>query len=142
MVGKVVPALVSIPKSSGMARGTGGGTNVGSSRGMDEQDVCEKVAQPRAQVAVKVPACLGPVGVAGCKPGVSPPAARGEAWAAHKFAKNLCRLDMAAVHETAEPVAAQGMRDVVVLDAVTAGACPACAEEGERAHPMRMRPAS
>jgi hypothetical protein len=31
MVGKVVPALVGIPKSSGKARGAGGGTNVGSS---------------------------------------------------------------------------------------------------------------
>jgi hypothetical protein len=36
-----------------MARGAGGGTNVGSSEGMDERDVCENVARPRAQVAVK-----------------------------------------------------------------------------------------
>jgi hypothetical protein len=28
VVGKVVPALVCVPKSSGMARGAGGGTNV------------------------------------------------------------------------------------------------------------------
>jgi hypothetical protein len=35
VVDKVIPALVSIPKSSGMARSAGGGTNVRSSQGMD-----------------------------------------------------------------------------------------------------------
>jgi hypothetical protein len=39
VVGKVVPALVSVPKSSGMAGGAGGGTNVGSSQGMDDSCV-------------------------------------------------------------------------------------------------------
>jgi hypothetical protein len=34
VVGKVVPVLVDIPKCSGMARGTDGGMNVGSSQGM------------------------------------------------------------------------------------------------------------
>jgi hypothetical protein len=56
VVGKVVLALVSIPKSSDMAWGPGGGTSVGSSQGMDERDVGENVARPGAQIAVKVPA--------------------------------------------------------------------------------------
>jgi hypothetical protein len=37
--GKVVAALVSILKSSGMTRGAGGQRNIGSSQGMDERDV-------------------------------------------------------------------------------------------------------
>jgi hypothetical protein len=61
VVGKVVPVLVGIPKSSGMARGAGGGANVRGSQGMDERDVGENVARPGAQVAVKVQACLGAV---------------------------------------------------------------------------------
>jgi hypothetical protein len=69
-----------------MAGGAGCGTNVGSSQGMDERDVGENVARPRAQVAVKVPACLAAVGGAGCKPGVSPFLIRGEAQAAHELA--------------------------------------------------------
>jgi hypothetical protein len=62
-----------------MARRAGGGTNVGSSQRMDEQDAGENVAMPGAQVAVKIPACLGTVGGAGRKPEVSPFAARREA---------------------------------------------------------------
>jgi hypothetical protein len=62
-----------------MARGAGAGTNVGSNQGMDGRDVGENVARPGAQVAVKVPACLGAVGCAGRKPGVLPFSARGEA---------------------------------------------------------------
>jgi hypothetical protein len=77
VVRKVVAALVGIPKSSGMAGGAGCGTNVGSSQVMDERDVGENVARPQAQVAVKVPACLGAVGGAGRKPGVSPFSTRG-----------------------------------------------------------------
>jgi hypothetical protein len=50
VVSKVVPALVGIPKSSGMARDAGGGTNVASSQGMDERDVGENLAGPGAQV--------------------------------------------------------------------------------------------
>jgi hypothetical protein len=106
VVGEVVPALVGITKSSGMARGAGGRQEVGSSQGMDERHVGENVARPGAQVAVKVPACLGAVGGAGRKPGVSPYSARGEAQAAHEFALNFRHLVMAALHETAEPVAA------------------------------------
>jgi hypothetical protein len=106
VVGKVVPALVGIPKSSGMANRAGGGTNVGSNQGMDERDVGMNVARPEAQVAVKVPVCLGAVGGAGRKPGVSPFSARGEAQAAHALVQNFRRLVMPALHETAEPVAA------------------------------------
>jgi hypothetical protein len=64
------------------------------------------VARPGAQVIVKVQVCLGAVGGAGRKPGVSPFSARGEAQAAHALAQNLRRLVMPALHETAEPVAA------------------------------------
>jgi hypothetical protein len=53
---------------------------------MDKREVGENVARPRAQVAVKVPACLGSVGGAGRKPGVSPFSTRGEAQAAHELA--------------------------------------------------------
>jgi hypothetical protein len=88
-----------------MATGAGGGPNVGSSQAMHEREV-ENVARPGAQVAVKVPACLGAVGGAGNKPGVSPFSARGEAQAAHEFAQNFCHLVMAALRETTEPVAA------------------------------------
>jgi hypothetical protein len=42
---------------------------------------------------------------------------------------------MAAFPKTTEPVTAQGVRGVVVLDGVTAGARPASAEGGERWHP-------
>jgi hypothetical protein len=106
VLGKVVPSLVGIPKSSDMAMGAGSGTNVGRSQGMDERDVCENVARPGVQVAVKVPACLGVVGGAGRKPGVAPFSARGEAQAAHEFTQDFRRLVMTALHETAEPVAA------------------------------------
>jgi hypothetical protein len=126
VVGKTFPALVGIPKSSGMAGGVGGRTNVGSSQGMDERDVGKNVARPGAQVAMKVPACLGAVGGAGRKLGVSPFSARGEAQAAHELTQNFRRLVMAALHETAELVAAQGVREVVDLDDVAAG--------GERTH--------
>jgi hypothetical protein len=134
VVGKVVPALVGIPKSSGMARGTGGGTNVGSRQGMNEQDISENVSRPRARVAVKVPACLRAVGGAGLKPGVWPFCARGEARAAHELKQNFRSLVVVALHETAEPGAGQSVRDVIVLDSVTAGARPARAKGGERAH--------
>jgi hypothetical protein len=106
VVGKEVSALVGIPKSSGMARGAGAGTNVGSSQGMDERDVGENVARPWAQVAVKVPAFMGAVGCAGRKPGVSPFSARGGAQAAHELTRNSRVLVMAALHETAKPDAA------------------------------------
>jgi hypothetical protein len=65
-----------------MARGVGSGPGVGSRQGMDERDVGENMARPGAQVAVKVPACLGAVGGAGRKPGVSPFSASGDAQAA------------------------------------------------------------
>jgi hypothetical protein len=81
VVGEVVPALVGITKSSGMASGAGAGPDAGSSQGMDERDVGENVARPGVQVAVKVPACQGAVGGAARKPGVSPFSARGEAQA-------------------------------------------------------------
>jgi hypothetical protein len=59
VVGKVIPALVGFQKSSGMAKDVGGGTNIGSSQGMDERDVGENVVRLGAQVVVEVPACLG-----------------------------------------------------------------------------------
>jgi hypothetical protein len=134
VVGKVVPAPVVVTKSSGVARGASGGTNVGSSQGMDERDVGKNVAGPGAQVAVTVPACLGAVGGARRKPGVSPFSAGVEAQPAHKLAHNFRCLVVAALHVTAEPVRAQRMHDVVVLDSVAAGARAACAQGGERAH--------
>jgi hypothetical protein len=97
--------LGSIPKSSDMARGAGGGTNVGSSQGMDERDVGGNVARRGAQVAVQVPACLGTVGGEGHKSGVSPFSARGEAKAAQKIAQNFRCLVMATLHENAGSVA-------------------------------------
>jgi hypothetical protein len=72
VLGKVFPALVGIPKSSGMARAAGGGSNIGSCQGVDERDISENVARPGAQVAVRVQACLGAVGCAGRKAGESP----------------------------------------------------------------------
>jgi hypothetical protein len=54
---------------------------------------------------------------------------------ADKFAQSFHRLVMTALHETADPVAAEGVRDVVVLDRVAAGARSACAKGGERAQP-------
>jgi hypothetical protein len=104
VVGKVDPELVGIPKSSGMARGACGGTNVLSSQEMDERDVGEKVARPGAQVAVNVPACLETVDGAERRPGVSPISARGEAQAAHEFAQDFRCGVLAALHKTAEPI--------------------------------------
>jgi hypothetical protein len=48
--------------------------------------------------------------------------------------QNFRCLVVAALHETAEPVAAQRVRDLVVLDGVAAGARPARSNGGERAH--------
>jgi hypothetical protein len=49
-ISKVFPALACIPKSSGMARGAGGGTNIGtnigSCQGIDERGVGENVTRP------------------------------------------------------------------------------------------------
>jgi hypothetical protein len=134
VVEKVVPALVCIPKSSGMARGAGGGTNVGSSQGMDEGDVSKNMAGPGAQVAVEVPACLGAVGGARLKPGVSPFSTRRETQATHELAQNFRCLFVAGLHETAEPVEAQSLGDLVILDGVAAGARPARAGGEERSH--------
>jgi hypothetical protein len=119
-----------------MATGAGGGTNVRSGQGMNVCDVGENVARPGAQLAVRGPACLGAVGVAGRKPGVSLFSATGEAQAAHELARNIPCLVVAALYKTAEPIAAQIVCDVVVvvLDGVAAAARPARAEEGERAH--------
>jgi hypothetical protein len=134
MVGKVFPALVSIRKSSGMARGAGGGMNTGSFQGNDERDVGENVPRLGAQVAVKVSACLGADGGAGRKPGVSPFSAGGVAQAAHEFTQNLRGLVMAALYETAEAAAAWVVHNFVVFDSVATGARPARAKGKERAH--------
>jgi hypothetical protein len=67
LVDKVVPALGCVPKNSGMARGAGGGEIVRSRQWMDENETSARTAMPGAQVAVKVPGCLG----AGGTPGVS-----------------------------------------------------------------------
>jgi hypothetical protein len=47
--------------------------------------------------------------------------------------KDLCSVVMEALHETAEPVAAKGVRDVHVFNSVAASACPAIVAR-ERAH--------
>jgi hypothetical protein len=89
-----------------MARGAGGGPNIATCQGMDERNVGEDVAMPGAQVAVKVPTCLGAVAGAWRKPGVSPFSVRGEAKAAHEFSQDFCHFVMSALHETAQTVAA------------------------------------
>jgi hypothetical protein len=96
VVGKVVPELVGIPKSSGVARGAGGGMNVGRSQGMDERDVGKNVARPGAQVAVKVPACLGAVGVRGTSREYRPSWLEEKPRRPREFAQNFRRLVMAA----------------------------------------------
>jgi hypothetical protein len=54
---------------------------------VDEGDVREHMAESRAQVAVKVPACLWAVGRAGCKTGVPPLTTGGEAQSADKLSQ-------------------------------------------------------
>jgi hypothetical protein len=73
MVCIVVPAFVSIPEGSAVAKG-GGGTSRHCGHGVDERDVCEYMTDSRsssmAQAVVEVPTCLGTVGSAGRRPGV------------------------------------------------------------------------
>jgi hypothetical protein len=83
---------------------------------------------------VKVSACLEAVWASRRKHGVSPILASGEVQAAHEFAQNFLCLVMAALHETAEQVAAKRVRDVVVLDGVAAGTRLARAKGGKRAY--------
>jgi hypothetical protein len=94
----------------------------------DERDIHENVARPGAQVAVKVPARLGAFGGAGHEPGLPPFAAGREAHAAYEFSQNPRCVVMAALHKTAEPIAAKGVRDVIMFDSVTEGARPASAK--------------
>jgi hypothetical protein len=133
MVGVIVPTLVSVPESSRVARGASGGAEVRSGEGMDERHVAEYVSGAWAQVAMEVPPGLGAVGGAGGKPGVPPLAAGGEAQAANKFSEHFSGVIMAALYETAEPVAAEGVRDVVAFYGMTTSACPGVSEGGERA---------
>jgi hypothetical protein len=73
---------------------------------MAEGDVGENMARPRAQIAVKVPACVGAVEGSGRKPGVAPFSTKGEAQAANGHVQNFRRLVVLNLQETAEPVAA------------------------------------
>jgi hypothetical protein len=134
MVGRIIPALVCASTSTYMARGAGSRMHAQSSQGMDERDICEIVARPGLQVAVKESACLRTLAGAGRNPRVSPLAAGREAQEANKFPQTFRSVVMAALHTTAEPVTAQGVRDVILVDGVTAGARSASAQGGERSH--------
>jgi hypothetical protein len=59
----LVPALVSVLKSFSVARSAHRGTEVRSSKTMNEQDVGEHVAGARSKVAVVEPARLGAIRV-------------------------------------------------------------------------------
>jgi hypothetical protein len=75
----------------------------------------------------------GAVGVAGHKQGVPPLTAGGEAQGADEFSQHFRSVVMAALHETTELMAAQGMCDVVVVfHGMTARARPDIAVEGDR----------
>jgi D-aminopeptidase len=93
------------------------------------------MAGSRAQVAVKVRSCLWAVGRAGCRMGVPSLAAGGEAQAADELSQQLRSVIMAALHETAEPVAAKSMRAVFIINCVIASTRPAVAEGREGAQP-------
>jgi hypothetical protein len=82
------------------------------------------VARTGTQVAVKVAQCLGAAEGAGRKPAASPFSDIGETQAVHELPQNFCRLVMAALHDAAEPVAAQGVRDIISVGNVAARAPP------------------
>jgi hypothetical protein len=128
-----VPALVSVPKSCSVARGASCGTKVRSSERMDERYVSKHMAGASAQVAMEVPGCLGMVRGAGSEPRIPALAAGGEAQAADKFMQHFGGVIVAALHKFTEPVAAEGVRDVVVFNCMAARARPGVAEGGERA---------
>jgi hypothetical protein len=132
MIGIVAPTLVSVPESSRVARVARGGAEVRSSEGLDERHVAEYVSGAWAQVVMEVPVGSWAVGGAGNKPGVPPLAAGEEAQAAYKFSKNFSGVIMAALYETTESIAAEGVRDLVAFLCMTESACPGLSEEGER----------
>jgi hypothetical protein len=74
---------------------------------MNEGDIGEHMSGAGAQVAMEVPAHLGAVWGAGSKPRIAPLTDRGNAKAADEFAQRFCGVIVAALHEYAEPVAAQ-----------------------------------
>jgi hypothetical protein len=67
-------------------------------------------------------------------------AARGEAQMSHKISQNSCSIVMVGLHQTAEPVAAKGMRNVVILDGVTTCALRLAPKDEPVCTPMLMRP--
>jgi hypothetical protein len=85
----VGPALVSVPKSCGVAGSASSGTKVRSCEGMDERDIGEHLARAGAQVAMEVPACLGAVCGTRRKPRILPLAAGGKAQAANELDKTM-----------------------------------------------------
>jgi hypothetical protein len=54
---------------------------------------------------------------------------------AHECEQSFRSLETAILHENAEQIATEGVRDVVILDGVATGARPACTKEGKRSHP-------
>jgi hypothetical protein len=62
-----------------------------------------------------------------------PRAAGGKSQAADEFTQQLCGVIVEALHECTKPVAAEGMRKIVVFQGMTASARPCAAERGEGA---------
>jgi D-aminopeptidase len=102
---------------------------------VDEEYIHEHVAVSRAQVAVKMLACLWAIGCAGCKPEVPSSAAGGDAQAASEILQHLRNFITAALHETTAATVAKSICDVVALNRVTAITLTPVTREGERAHP-------
>jgi hypothetical protein len=96
LVGKVIPSLVGIPNSSGMARGVGSGMNTGSSQGWVNQASARTWPGPGRRLQHKSQHAWGRLGGAERNLGMSPFSARGEAQAVPEFAQSFCRLVMAA----------------------------------------------
>jgi hypothetical protein len=82
---------------------------------------------------MEVPGCLGMVRGAGSEARIPALAAGGEAQVAGKCTQHVGGVIVAALHKFTEPVAAEGVRDVVVFNCMTASARPGVAEGGERA---------
>jgi hypothetical protein len=82
---------------------------------MDEQDIREHMAWAGAQVAMEVPTCLRAVQGSGSEPRISPLTAGGKAKAANEASQQFGGVVVAALNEAIEPVAAEGMCDVVAF---------------------------
>jgi hypothetical protein len=83
------------------------------------------------------PDCSGcpsaPGGGSGCEPRIPPLAAGGKSQGADEFAQHLRGVVVAALHESAKPVAA-GVHDIVVFHGMTTSARPCVAKGRERAN--------